>query len=245
MPEMDFKHLSVEFFMDTEENKNETAKQGRPIFTDIEMVRIRMAGDPKSIHVAPAKDFSSVMDGNTGNRLTYAELHHGPYDAFKKNAEYIGEGTPLSEVPFITESKRKELAHFSVFTVEALAGLEGANLTRLGMGARKFKELATEWLSKATGAAGITRMQAENDDLKARLLALEEKLGGGSGEAQKPVVDSSATEPSPFADWDDDTIKLWIVEQGGAEPHHRTGHDKLVIMAGELNAELKRQKEAA
>lgn len=238
----DFKHLHVEFFMDSKYNKRKSAEQGRPVYDDIEKVRIRIAGDPKSTLIAPAKSTSAVRDPVTNERLTYAQLHHGPYEAFKRNEEYRGTGTPLSELSFVTVAKRKELEALNIFTAEALAQLDGANLQRLGMGGRELKTQAEAWLSKAMGSADVTRLSAENEALKARLDAMEAMMNGNPNVPQEEKAGDPPA--SPFADWDDDTIRTWIVEQGGDNPHHKCSHDTLVAKADELNAALAAQKAA-
>lgn len=244
MDMMDFKHLAVEFFTDAKLSKRKSAEAGRPVYEDIEKVRLRIAGDPKSVLVAPAHSASSVCDAVTNRRLTYAELHAGPYEAFKKGQKYVGSGTPLTELPFLTAAKRAELNALNVFTADALAELDGANLNRLGMGGRDLKNQAAEWLAKAQGSAGITQMAAENEALRNQMARLQEQMevlmNSPAPEAPAEPVDTSG---SPFADWDDDTIRLWIEEQGGDKPHHKAGHAKLVQIADELNAAL--QKKAA
>jgi hypothetical protein len=239
----DFSHLHVEFFTDTTHNVRRSAEEGRPIYDDVENVRIRIAGDPKSVLVAPANSASSMRDPMTNERLTYAQLHRGPYEAFKRNEDYRGSGTPLSEITFLTASKRKELASFNIHTVEALAGLDGANLARLGMGGRELKTQAEAWLSKAAGSADITKLAAENETLRARLDAMEAMMNGGTKSEPITGPENSAG-ISPFDDWDDETIRAWIVEQGGDNPHHKCSHDTLVAKADELNAALAAQKAA-
>lgn len=239
----DFSHLHVEFFTDAVHNVRKSAEEGRPIYDDVEKVRIRLAGDPKSVLVAPAHSASSMRDPQTNERLTYAQLHRGPYEAFKRNEAYIGTGTPLSELTFLTASKRKELAGMNIHTAEALAGLDGANLSRLGMGGRELKTQAEAWIAKATGSAGISKLAAENDALKARLDAMEAMMAGNAPAKDVPAVKLSDV-VSPFSDWDDDTIRAWIVEQGGENPHHKCSHDTLVAKADELNAALAAQKAA-
>jgi hypothetical protein len=239
----DFSHLHVEFFTDAVHNVRKSAEEGRPIYDDVEKVRIRLAGDPKSVLVAPAHSASSMRDPQTNERLTYAQLHRGPYEAFKRNEAYIGTGTPLSELTFLTASKRKELAGMNIHTAEALAGLDGANLSRLGMGGRELKTQAEAWIAKATGSAGISKLAAENEALKARLDAMEAMMAGNAPAKDVQAVKLSDV-VSPFSDWDDDTIRAWIVEQGGENPHHKCSHDTLVAKADELNAALAAQKAA-
>lgn len=239
----DFSHLHVEFFTDAVHNVRKSAEEGRPIYDDVEKVRIRLAGDPKSVLVAPAHSASSMRDPQTNERLTYAQLHRGPYEAFKRNEAYIGTGTPLSELTFLTASKRKELAGMNIHTAEALAGLDGANLSRLGMGGRELKTQAEAWIAKATGSAGISKLAAENEALKARLDAMEAMMAENAPAKDVPA-DKLSDVISPFSDWDDDTIRAWIVEQGGENPHHKCSHDTLVAKADELNAALAAQEAA-
>lgn len=242
----DLAHLHIEFFTEAVHNKRESMKEGRPIYKDVEKVRIRLAGDPKSVLVAPAHSASSARNPETNERLTYAQLHHKHYEAFKKNEEYTGTGTPLTELPFLTASKRKELQGLNIHTAEALAGLDGANLNRLGMGARELKTQAEAWLANASGSADITRLASENEALRARLDAMEAMMNGNPNvaKAEKAGDPPSPSGVSPFADWDDDTIRAWITEQGGDSPHHKCSHDTLVAKADELNAALAAQKAA-
>jgi hypothetical protein len=241
-----FKHLAVQFFADKRLNKKATKKEGRPVYDDVEKVRFRIAGDPKTVHVGFADDQSSVRDPETNQRLKYKELHSGPYEAFKKNQEYVGQGTPLSEAPFLSEAKRAELKAVNVFTIEALAALDGSNLSRLGMGGRSLKEQAAAYLQNATGSADVTRLAAENEALKRRLEALEAKSGGMTNPAlEAKPADAQKGPPSPFADWADEDIVNWIVTNGGEKPHGRCTHETIVAKADELNAALAEQNKAA
>ncbi|MBB6304044.1 hypothetical protein [Rhizobium leucaenae] len=249
----DFKHLAVEFFDDPVHNPRKSAEEGRTVYDNVEKVRIRIAGDRGSEFVGLANEGSSVRDPITNQRLTYAELHFGPYEAFKRGQQYVGDGTRLAELPFISAAKRKELEACHVFTAEALASLDGANLAKLGMGARELKNQATAWLEKAAGSADIVRLAGENEALRAQMEQMQAQLAAlmkGSVAEQKSPANSVASEydvnASPFFDWDDETIRLWIEEQGGDKPHHKCGHETLVQKADELNAALQeRTKEAA
>lgn len=241
----DFSHLDVQFFIDTAEDKRASKKEGRPIFREVEKVRFRIAGDPKTVLVAPAIDPSSVI-GPNGVRLTYAELHRGPYEAFKAGATHRGNGTPLSEAPWLTAAKRKELEALNVFTIDALAALEGANLSRLGMGGRDLKNQAMAWLGNASGSAEVSRLSDENEALKSRLADLEARMAGTSGSMAAPAPTAGNDgHVSPFAAWADEDIVTWIVENGGEKPHHRCSRETLIQKADELNASLAKAKDAA
>jgi hypothetical protein len=244
---LDFSHLHVEFFMDAVQDQAESAKQGRPIYKDVEMVRIRIAGDKYSVFVAPASDPSSVRDPNTNYRLTYAQLHSGPYEAFKKGVAYAGTGTPLAELPFLTESQRKELRALNIHTAEALAGLDGQMLSKIGMFGRQMKTQAEEYLKKAQNAAGVSQLARENEELKERLARLEAMMTGGKAPAiSGPVPGEPAVNTdSPFADWQPEAIRTWLKENRGPTPGPNTSFAKLLKIADEHNAALKAEKEVA
>ena len=230
---LDFSHLHVEFFMDTKENKRKTEQMGRPIFNDVEKVRIRMAGDRHTEFVAPAHDVSSVR-GISGHRLTYAQLHRGPYDAFRENVAYHGNGTPLSELPFLTKSQVKELQAINIHNAETLANIDGEALKLVGNGARKLKNQAKAYLENAATTHAVADYAEANEAMKAELNELKAVVAGLKGDPVKEV-DISA---SPFKDWQKEDIANWIADNGGAKPHHKTGHDKVVALADALNAKL-------
>lgn len=239
-------HLSVKFFNDKAENKRKSMEAGRPIFDDVEKVEIRFAGDKHNVHVAPAHSPGQMRDDNN-KRLTYAEQFPEHYAAFKKNQQWLGSGTPLSELPFISVAKRAELEGFNVHTAEALAEMDGANLKKLGMGSRELMEQARAYLAKAAGSSDVTRLAGENAALKEQMEMMQRQLaeiqnGNKNVAPSEKIVPKSS---SPFADWDADTIRAWIVEQGGENPHHKCSIDTLIDKADELNATLAKQNEAA
>jgi len=230
-------HLHVEFYNSTELNKSATAKAGRPVYDDVELVRIRFAGDKHNVLVAPANQGGSVRDPVTNRRLTYKEQFPEHYKAFKASSVFHGSGTPLEEMKILTAAKCRELKDSNIFTVEALAEMDGSFLQKLGMGARELKNQAIAYLESATGNADVMRLAGENAELKERLERLEAMLSGKQ-ENVEPVQEAPATD-SPFSDWDDETIVLWIEEQGGEKPHHKCSHETLVKKADELNDALK------
>ena len=69
---MERSQLHVEFFTDAREDKKASRAAGRPIYKDVELVRIKFPGDNKRMLVAPAND-PSVMDKGSGRHITYAE----------------------------------------------------------------------------------------------------------------------------------------------------------------------------
>ena len=230
--------LHVEFYSDAVENKAKTKEAGRPIFEDREFVRIKFPGDKHRVLVAPAKE-GYRRDPVTNDWVTYAEEFPKHYQAFKDNVEYHGEGTPLSELTFLTDSKRMELRAFNIHTAETLAALDGTPLQKLGMGARELKNQATAWLDKASGSADVTRLAAENaalsaqmDDLRAQVAEL---LNSGAEPARADEEPLGQELASVAADAFDamgvPELKVYIKERTGAAPKGNPSRDTLVSMA--------------
>jgi hypothetical protein len=229
------RHLHIEFKNVAVENKAKSRIEGRPIFEQQEQVHIRFVGDTKKELVAPAHEKCARDPGN-GQWISYAQLYHKHYDAFKSGQEVAGDGTPVEELHFIDAAKRAELKALHVHTAEALAGLEGNNLTRLGMYGRELKEKAKAYIEKAKDSALETRLAAENAQLKARLEALEAQVGRSTpGEQTAPTeFEAEAPAGTVFESWDDPTLKAFIKERGGTVPKGNSSHASLVRQAQEL-----------
>jgi len=244
-------NVHVEFYTDAVENPGETRKQGRPIFVDREFVRIKLVGDNKNTLIAPAHS-ACGRDRHTNMPITYAERFPEHYRYFKDGGGVRLDGTPLTEVPWITAARREELKHFNILTVEGLAQLDGANLARIGMGGRELKNRAQAWLDAAAGSADNGRMAAELAaqadtiaDLQRQLRQLTEQGASGLGGPGATVVTPQPSSPpvtvedSPFEAWEDADIKNWLRDNGGSVPPGNPGHKKLVAAADERNFALR------
>lgn len=228
------RHLHIEFRNVAVENKAKSLKEGRPIFDQQEQVHIRFVGDNKKELVAPAHE-KCMRDPATGLWVSYAQVYHRHYEAFKSGQAAVGDGTPVEELPFLDTARRAELKALHIHTAEALAGLEGPNLARLGMFGRELKEKAKAYIEKARDSALETRLAAENAALTQRIAALEAQLLAGRSPAQSPdqaLPDVPESEgPTPFDNWPDADLKAFIKEQTGQMPRGTPSHDKLVQLA--------------
>ena len=129
-----FKTLAVK-------NESESIKQNRPVFDDVDVVELRYPGS-KNVGCYPATGFShwivSPIDGSQ-QPLTYAERFKRQYQQFKSESVQTKSGTPLSYALFLTEARRAELRAQNIYTVEALAAIDGMELKNLGMNGRDMK----------------------------------------------------------------------------------------------------------
>lgn len=198
MAESTTSHLHITFFADAVENKAKSLVAGRPIYDDREFVRIKFAGDKHRELVAPA-DECEIRHPETNEPWAYKDRFPKHYEAFKAGQEFIGDGTPLAELTFLTEAKRAELRAVNVHTAEALAALDGALLQRLGMGGRALKDQATAWLEKAAGSAVETRFAAENTALREQMAALQAQLTAMAG---KPGLTTASGKPTTLENMD-------------------------------------------
>lgn len=236
------RHLHIEFRNVAVENKIKSLKEGRPIYDQQEQVFIKFAGDTKKELVAPAHE-RCMRDPETGLWVTYAQVYHRHYEAFRTGEEAVGEGTPVEELPFIDAARRAELKALHIHTAEALADLEGVNLSRLGMFGRELKEKAKAYIDKAKDSALETRLAAENAALAQRIAALEAQLVTAGTPPATPVEAPRTVaegEASVFANWDDSALKAFVKDRTGKAPQGQPSHTTLMRLAEEANA-----KEAA
>lgn len=157
-------------------NEGKSATEGRPIYDDMEICELRYPGS-KNVGVYPALSFSHwAFDPITGGqkKVTYAERFPRQYQQFKSKVAQTKGGTPLEHAPFLTEARRAEFRAQNIYTVEALAEIEGAPLKNLGPGGRDLKNAAMKYIEEAKSGAGTAQMKAEHEALMARLATLEE-----------------------------------------------------------------------
>ena len=108
-----------------------------------------------------------------------------------------------------------------VYTAEALASLDGKKLATLGADAREMKNMATAYLERATGAAGVTAMAAELEAMRAELAALR----GGAADVPSDT-DATAKE----------ALKAQIADLTGSRPRGNPSLSTLQEMLNDMKA---------
>lgn len=170
----DTSHLHIEFFSETVEDVKATRETGMPKFKDVEMVRIRMVGDKNTVLVNPADAVS--YDPEAREQMTYKHRFPRHYAAFQEGRQFLGDGTPIEQLPGITGSKVAEFKAQNIHTVEALAQMDGPLLNKLGMFARDWKDKATAWLERAKESAVDSKLAQQNEALQAQLRIMQEAI---------------------------------------------------------------------
>lgn len=148
----------AEFYVEAVPNNFRTEKEGRPIFDDVEFVKILVPGDRRTEVV---------------RRVTEEHRYRWPrqYEAFQRGIIPAEEGTPIEQWPPITPAMAKTLAFLNIRTVEALAAVSDTALAEIGLGARELRQKAIAWLG-AIDPQGLANANAEIAELKAQMAQL-------------------------------------------------------------------------
>lgn len=155
--------LHVTFRLEPLKDEAASREQGRPIFKEVEFIKIAVPGQKTEIveRVVREKD-----------RERFARQ----YDRWKRNGEQEALiGTPLAEWPGITRSQVEELKHFNVRSVEQLANLSDGNAQKFP-GIQALKAKAKDYLEKAKGNAPLEKMRAELSERDNQIEALRRQL---------------------------------------------------------------------
>lgn len=237
----DHSHLRVTFYTEAVEDAAATRVQGRLICKDEEFVFILIGGDPKSTIRAPAHSHTD-RDPMTGEQRTYAQKFPDEYRFFKANEDqHQASGTPLTEVPWLTAARREELKALKIFTVEALAGLDGTLLQRIGMGGRELKNKAQAWLDAAAGHAGESRLAEELAARDLEIAAMKEQIAlltshvaPSAPAVHAPIAPVTDADEGIWASYSDEDIKVFLADRSGRRPAGNPKRETLIAMASEI-----------
>ena len=154
--------LLVRFFSHPKQDMGATAREGRPIFQDVDYVEIAAPGDKDSVIIRPAFEADKAR----------FPRHYAAYK--DRNEEHL-EGTPLSAWPMVTRAQVEELAFFNVKSVEQLANMSDGDAQKF-MGIQKLQKLARAFLKDAKDKAPLAELQAELDERDTKISGLENQL---------------------------------------------------------------------
>jgi hypothetical protein len=152
--------VTVGFFRHAIKNEAKSLNEGRPVFDELDYIRVLIPGDK----------FTTIERKATEkDKATYPQSWE-KYQ--RKEGEKAGGliGTPLEEWHLIPVSRRAELHHMNIFTVDALASVSDGNLHNLGMDGRKLRDKARAFIKSAKDSALPAKMVEE-------LAAKDERIG--------------------------------------------------------------------
>ena len=141
------KRLLVMFYKDVVKNEVKSIEAGRPVFDEIDLVKI----------ITPGSRDSFVGDATE----QYQERFPRQWARYKAGQDQnIGNGTPLNLLPWMTVAQVAEFKAVGCHTVEQLVGMSDA-ISQKFMGHLQIKQRAQAYLDAAKDAAPILRLNAE------------------------------------------------------------------------------------
>lgn len=156
--------LFVVFYMGVVKDEAKSVEQGRPIFNDVECVRIIIPGDKNTVNDRPA----SAQDKGRFSKQ-YAMFKQG------MSEEDQVTGTRLSDWPFLGRAQAEELKYLGIKTVEQLAEVRDDIVSRVP-GLTALKQHAQVWLGKTKNAAEAAKTAKTISDQAAQIAALQEAV---------------------------------------------------------------------
>jgi len=155
------KNLHVEFTLEPFHLEFQSRQEGRQIYEDRPFITIYYPGDTTKV----TKRFAEELDFHR-----FAPQ----WDAFQRQASQASTGFPLKEWTHITKSQAMELAAMHIHTVEQLAAVPDGQLRILG--ANDLVARAKHYVAATSDHALESRLQADNDTLRAQIEALQVQM---------------------------------------------------------------------
>lgn len=202
--------------------------KGHPVFEDQVICEVRIPGDPRRTMAAP-HTAKCMVDGVW---VTYADRFPEEYKRYlgKKNPAAIG--TPLDRAPFLSTAKKSELRSLNIYTIEALAEVDGSNIRNLGMGGGELREKARDWLKGYFGGDSDSSMADENEGLKQQIKFMMEEISSLKAASVAPTKDPTTL--SLYDHWDEPALKRFIRQKTGESIRNGTPKSDLVARAEEV-----------
>ena len=155
------KRLLVVFYRDTLKNESKSEKAGRPIFDEIDLIKI----------ITPGSRDSFVGDAT----LEYQQRFPAQWQRYKAGKEQLQSGTPLEQLPWISVSQIAEFKAVGCHTVEQLVAMPDAMSQRF-MGHHGIKQRAQAYLDAATSAAPMLMLTAELERRDLQIKELQDQM---------------------------------------------------------------------
>jgi hypothetical protein len=156
------KKLLVKFYVKAVRNAFKSNEAGRPIFDELEYVRIITPGNQLSIVDTQA---------TPREKARFADI----YAKFKAGLGQARSGTPLEVWPQMTVGQVAELKAMNIETVEDLAGLDD-NLAQKIMGNHDLRRRAQAFLDSAKNEAANSKLASELEKRDLQIAALQAQM---------------------------------------------------------------------
>lgn len=183
--------LGVKFYSKPLQDNFRSEVEGRPIFNDVDMVRITSPGDALSI-------IDTIATEHYKNRFRRQWQF---YQANKEGDQLTAGRTPLTAWSRLTPSQVEELKYLKFYSVEDIANASDAALHNIGMvggmGGHAFRQAAQAYLNVSRDAAAVQHAQQENAALRAEMNELRQQMQGFAALAAQTSVEVPAPDAAP------------------------------------------------
>lgn len=222
---VDMRELSVVplFKYRTYEDVKASESAGYAVMKTEEMVEVRMAGQKL---YSPEFRVTDQWKFENGRVVTYAERWAKEYAQFVSGGQQLAAGTPLEMLrPFgMTDALLSLCRALKIYSVEALAQLEGQAIKNLGMHANGMQEMARKFLADKEGAASDKARIAELEAQIAALRNVVPEVEPAPEEADQALV---------AADEEKARLKERLAELTGSRPRGNPSVETLKSMIQE------------
>jgi hypothetical protein len=140
------KKLFVIFYKDAIKNEFKSTEAGRPIFDELDLVKIMTPGS-RDTFVGDATE-------------QYQKRFPDQWARYKAGQDQSMSGTPLNVLPWLSIAQIAEFKAMSCHTVEQLVSIPD-NVSQKFMGYHGIKQRAQQYLDAAKDSAPLLKMEAE------------------------------------------------------------------------------------
>lgn len=163
LPTMNGGQAIAKFYTQSVKDEALTASRGRYASREIEMIRIIIPGDKHNVVERRIKPTDAVK-------------YPREYEAFRKMEDFVPDGTLLSNWGLISRAQVDDLKYQNIYTVEQLSQISDENLPALGLGARKLRKHAEEFLKASETGRASAQLVEENSRLSASVSLLTKQI---------------------------------------------------------------------
>jgi hypothetical protein len=153
--------LLVIFYKDVVKNEPKSTEAGRPVFDEIDLVKI----------ITPGSRDSYVGDAS----YEYQERFPQQWARYKAGKSQEMSGTPLNQLPWLGVGQIAEFNAVGCYTVEQLVGMPDA-VSQKFMGHHAIKQRAAQYLNLAKENAPLMKMESELKQRDEQIAQLQETV---------------------------------------------------------------------
>lgn len=155
------KRLLVLFYREPIKNETKSVEAGRPIFDEIDLVKI----------ITPGSRDSFIGDATE----EYQRRFPGQWARYKAGKDQDVSGTPLNQLPFLSIGQVAEFNAMGCKTIEQLVGMPDS-LSQKFMGHHAIKQRAQAYLDAANNRAPMLVLQAELEKRDGQIAELQAQM---------------------------------------------------------------------